>query len=237
MSNETPDLMDRLAAPFEASEVRWKPQAIAKSGNKALAICYIDARCVMDRLDEVFGVGGWQDSYQPLAEGTMLCRLRALIGEQWIEKTDVGGESEQPDGGDRTKAAVSDALKRAAIKFGIGRYLYRLPHQWVDYDPAKKQFARTPTLPAWALPKHVPEPAKNGKPSEEVKRWTDWLAKRPQLNDLNLALPDDFAKLGEPDKRRVWEAIQDYAESEGWAFAKLQKAFVVKPSEEPIDPH
>jgi hypothetical protein len=51
------------------------------------------------------------------------------------------------------KAAFSDALKRAAVKFGVGRYLYRLPAQWVDYDPVKRQFARTPTLPPFALPK------------------------------------------------------------------------------------
>ena len=65
----------------------------------------------------------------------------------WITKTDVGGQSEQPDEGDRRKAAFSDALKRAAVKFGIGRYLYRLKPQWVDYDPQKKRFVQSPILP------------------------------------------------------------------------------------------
>jgi hypothetical protein len=69
-----------------------------------------------------------------------------------VTKVDVGGPSEQPDGGDRLKAAFSDALKRAAVKFGVGRYLYRLPAQWVDYDPQKRQFVRTPTVPPFALP-------------------------------------------------------------------------------------
>ena len=69
-----------------------------------------------------------------------------------MEKTDVGSPSEQPDDGDKLKAAFSDALKRAAIKLGIGRYLYRLPRQWVDYDSQTKQFKAMPTLPAWALP-------------------------------------------------------------------------------------
>ena len=77
-----------------------------------------------------------------------------------MEKTDVGSPSEQPDDGDKLKAAFSDALKRAAIKLGIGRYLYRLPRQWVDYDPQARQFKNMPTLPAWALPQ--------GKPREEV---------------------------------------------------------------------
>jgi hypothetical protein len=66
---------------------------------------------------------------------------------------DVGGPSAQHDNGDRLKAAVSAALKRAAVKFGVGRYLYDLPRQWVEYDPQKKQSVRTPTLPAWAVPK------------------------------------------------------------------------------------
>jgi hypothetical protein len=55
--------------------------------------------------------------------------------------------SEQPDDGDKLKAVSSDALKRAAIKLGIGRYLYRLPRLWVEYDPLRRQFVRPPQLP------------------------------------------------------------------------------------------
>jgi hypothetical protein len=97
--------------------------------------------------------------------------LRCRIGGEWIVKTDVGGPSEQPDGGDRLKAAFSDALKRAAVKFGIGRYLYRLPPQWVDYDPQKRKFLHTPKLPqespqATKPAKKPPEvPAEAQKPS------------------------------------------------------------------------
>ena len=90
-----------------------------------------------------------------------MCRLRLRIGERWITKSDVGGPSEQPDGGDRLKAAFSDALKRAAVKFGIGRYLYRLPQQWADYDSQKRQFTTPPRLPDWAVVKaaKTPRPA------------------------------------------------------------------------------
>ncbi len=147
---EAEDMMRRLSEPFDAGEVKWKPQAV--KGNRALAVCYIDARLVMDRLDEVFGVGGWQDEYTPLANGAVLCRLSVKMGGEWVAKQDVGSESEQPDEHDRTKAAFSDALKRVAVKFGVGRYLYRLGHNWHDYDPAKRQFVGRPTLPRWALP-------------------------------------------------------------------------------------
>src|SRR5262249_46259953 len=45
-------------------------------------------------------------------------------------------------------------------KFGIGRYLYRLPAQWVDYDPAKKQITQLPQLPAFAVPRAKASPTK-----------------------------------------------------------------------------
>ncbi len=134
-----------LAAPFDSAEVKFKPQTV--SGNRALAVPFVDARVIQDRLDEVLGVMGWQDRYECLPDGSVVCRLRIRVGSEWISKEDVGGQSEQPDEGDRRKAAFSDALKRAAVKFGIGRYLYRTKPQWVDYDPQKRQLLRTPVLP------------------------------------------------------------------------------------------
>jgi hypothetical protein len=192
-SEETPlkpdaeELTRALAAPFESSEVRFKPAVV--SGNRALALAYVDARVIQDRLDDVLGVEGWQDDYECLADGSVVCRLRLKIGEEWITKVDVGGPSEQPDGGDRLKAAFSDALKRAAVKFGIGRYLYRLPQLWVDYDSQRRQFTKPPTLPAHALPspkpappppKPAPRPAAHALPTsgaELVKRLQDYEAK------------------------------------------------------------
>jgi hypothetical protein len=151
------DIRDALAAPFEPSEVKFKPQSV--KGNRAKAIAYIDARLVEDRLDEVVGVGGWQDEYQVLPDGSVVCQLRVKINGEWVTKTDVGSQSEQPDEGDRMKAAFSDALKRAAVKYGVGRYLYRLPSLWVDYDPQKRQFTAPVPLPKWALPKQAAVPA------------------------------------------------------------------------------
>lgn len=150
-TSEMHELQDQLAAPFDPSEVKHKPAMV--KGNRALALHYVDARVIMDRLDAVVGVDGWSDEYEFLPDGSCLCKLRVRFGDAWITKMDVGGESEQPDEGDRHKAAVSDALKRAAVKFGVGRYLYRLPSQWVDYDPQTKRLLSKPALPA---------PASNG---------------------------------------------------------------------------
>ena len=157
MSNPTPSdtptadvktVTAALAEPFAQGEVKFKPQSV--KGNRALAMAYVDARVVQDRLDQVLGVENWQDEYETLADGSVICKLTCRLGDRWITKMDVGGPSEQPDGGDRLKAAVSDALKRAAVKFGVGRYLYRLPAQWADYDPVKRQFSSPPALPGSA---------------------------------------------------------------------------------------
>lgn len=152
-SPEMVRVAEALAAPFDPKDVKFKPQLV--KNNRALAMAYVDARVIQDRLDEVLGVENWQDRYEFLPDGSVVCHLKLKLGGKWITKSDVGSPSDQPDSGDRTKAAVSDALKRAAVKFGIGRYLYRLPSQWVEYDPVKKQIVRPPQLPAFALPATV----------------------------------------------------------------------------------
>ena len=117
MNANIQQIQDALAATFAVDEVKHKPAVV--KGNRALALHYVDARTIMDRLDSVVGVGGWKDEYEFRPDGSCVCRLSVLIGDTWITKVDVGGESEQKDEGDRHKAAVSDALKRAAVKFGV----------------------------------------------------------------------------------------------------------------------
>ncbi len=156
-TSEPRRIQQELSADFDASEVKWKPQAV--KGNRAMAVAYIDARVVADRLDDVVGVENWQDDYTIVSDGSVMCRLSVRIDGNWITKSDVGSPSEQPDGGDRLKAAFSDSLKRAASKFGVGRSIYRLPIIWADYDPVKKKFTEDPKLPAWY-----------GKPAEAVAR-------------------------------------------------------------------
>lgn len=162
----------RLLQPFEASEVKWKPQSV--KNNKAMMIAYVDVRVVMDRLDDAIGLNCWQDTYEVLENNSVKCKLRVRFENgEWIEKEDVGSPSEQPDEGDRMKAAFSDALKRTAVKFGVGRYLYRLGSQWVDYDPQTRRPLKVPQLPAWAMPagtKNNPQPAQNGTGLDEGRK-------------------------------------------------------------------
>jgi hypothetical protein len=191
VSADVEALMKALAAPFEASEVRFKPAVV--SGNRALALAYVDARVIQDRLDEVLGVIDWQDDYECLPDGSVVCRLRIRVGGEWLTKVDVGGPSEQPDEGDRRKAAFSDALKRAAVKFGVGRYLYRLQSQWADYDPKKKQFVRPPQLPESALPEPKPAPASAAPAKKQPPARP--APEKPAAKAAGHALPADGAEL------------------------------------------
>jgi hypothetical protein len=202
-----------LAAPFDPAEVKFKPQTV--SGNRALAVAFVDARVIQDRLDEVLGVLGWQDSYECLPDGAVVCRLRIRLGTEWITKEDVGGQSEQPDEGDRRKAAFSDALKRAAVKFGIGRYLYRMKPQWVDYDPQKRQFVRTPTLAV--IHDHVAEKkalkaraeAKAEQPAEAAKAGGRPMPANGQ--ELHRRLQDYDARLAEQGLCKPGELVKHVA--------------------------
>ena len=91
MTTDAKQLSLALTAPFPADAVHWKPLSV--KGNRALAAAYLDARAVMQRLDCVFGVGGWKDAYQLVAGGSVVCTLSVKVDGEWIDKTDVGSPS------------------------------------------------------------------------------------------------------------------------------------------------
>jgi hypothetical protein len=75
-------------------------------------------------LDQVAGPENWNADYRPWGNG-MRCDLTIVLPDgSSVTKWDVGGFSSMQDDGDNEKAGLSDALKRAAVLFGIGRELY-----------------------------------------------------------------------------------------------------------------
>jgi hypothetical protein len=153
------EIKKQLAAPFHSYYVGWKAQATNRDKTRALAVAYIDARTVMDRLDQVVGPGNWSDTYRLVSAGDGEFAVECTLALFGVSKSDIGTADEDDDSStDRrsaasvSKSAYSDALKRAAVKWGIARYIYRIPKQWVGYDAARKQLAETPDLPSWALP-------------------------------------------------------------------------------------
>ncbi|PNY82537.1 single-stranded DNA-binding protein DdrA [Deinococcus koreensis] len=148
------DVQKRLQAPFPAHVVAWKPGVITKDRKRALMLAHIDARAVQDRLDAICP-DGWNFEVEVVA-GTRLPTVKGRLTVLGVTREDIG---EAPEGDLGTlKAASSDALKRCAVHFGIGRYLYDLPKQWADWDDAKRQPTSTPELPDWARPDHERSP-------------------------------------------------------------------------------
>ena len=124
-----------LKNPFDPSKVHWRIGAKTKDNSKGMALAYLDARDVMERLDEVCGPENWQDEYTTEHIRT-LCRIGIKIGDSWIWKSDGAGDTDV----EAEKGAISDAFKRAAVKWGIGRYLYDVDSPWVPIVPAGKSY-------------------------------------------------------------------------------------------------
>ena len=125
-------------------------------------------------LDDVVGIDGWENAYKEAAGGKgYLCGLSIRFGDKWITKWD-GSEYSQIES---LKGALSGAMKRTAVQFGIGRYLYSLDTEFATCAPVESRFVANgefiniplnksnkngprmsaewfpPELPDWALPK------------------------------------------------------------------------------------
>lgn len=148
-------LLKQLKNPFDPKFLKWRVGATNKDKTKGIALPYLDAREIMKRLDEVMGVGGWQDRLIRADKG-FICELGLFINDQWIWKSNAGEDSNMSP----LKGGASDAIKRSATLWGVGRYLYYLPAIWVDIKQVGTSkdgkptygLANTPELPEWALP-------------------------------------------------------------------------------------
>lgn len=128
-------IFDALAAPFPADAVSWRVGStnINKQTNeppqgqeaRGMALAYLDARDVMDRLDQVCGPDFWQCRYSHVG-ATTVCEIGIHCAD-WIWKSDGAGATDV----EAEKGMLSDAFKRAAVRWGIGRYLYGLDSPWV----------------------------------------------------------------------------------------------------------
>ena len=133
--NSSKGVWEKLAAPFEEHEIEWRCGATNKDKTKCLALPYITNRAIQNRLDSVLGPTGWKVAFTPL-DGGFICKLSvkvsdSLLGDTWITKEDGASSTNfEP-----IKGGISDSMKRAAVQFGIGRYLYEAESIWA---PAKQ---------------------------------------------------------------------------------------------------
>lgn len=119
--------IDILTAPIQPDEIEWRVQQQTKTG-KLIVVPYITNRCVMERFDRQFGWHGWQNDITEIGDG-FLCRITVTMPD--------GTRLTKTDGASRTdiepvKGGISDAMKRCAVQFGVGRNLYTYPRVFVE---------------------------------------------------------------------------------------------------------
>lgn len=125
--------MNSMFRLLRADEIECRVKQCTEKG--AMVLLYKDARCDMNILDETVGAMNWKKSYQ-LIDGQLFCTLEIWDEDkkQWIGKQDVGVESNT----EVEKGRASDAQKRSAVAFGIGRELYTAPFIWIKAELCKK---------------------------------------------------------------------------------------------------
>jgi Rad52/22 family double-strand break repair protein len=154
MSTSFPEIWNALAAPFAKEQVKTRP------GSRGMQLQYITARTAMNRLDEVLGPENWEDEFGETKDG-LSCRITVTLPDgRRVTKMDGGGFADMPQEDDTEKSAFSDAFKRAAVKFGVGRYLY---HDGV------------PTHHAINYPNQTGHGSGAYAPPDQVKEYCDWV--------------------------------------------------------------
>lgn len=129
--------LEELNAPFPANEVSWRIGQAGKSAGGqiwAKVLAYIDNRCIMDRLDKVVGKANWKNEYAKGPEGGVLCGISIKIEGEWVTKWDGADNTDV----EATKGGLSDSMKRAAVQWGIGRYLYDLGDNFAETSTEKR---------------------------------------------------------------------------------------------------
>lgn len=219
MATKFPEVFAALAAPFPDSVVRRR----SHDGKE-----YITARAAMNRLDEVLGPENWTAQFTQWGQDAVYCRLTiTLPDETTITKEDVGANSslsersKGADPGEDDKGGVADALKRAAVQFGVARYLYGdgVPR----YAGQRQAAAPAPTPappPAEAAPERsaAPAPARRDR-NRERERYERAGRDRDEGDDAPRTGGALFAALKRLDEEhpdlRVLQHVERWMEARG----------------------
>lgn len=165
--------LELLDEPFAADDIEWRIQQSGKTGAGkvwAMVLAYVTNRAIMKRLDDVCGKAGWKNEYRDIPNsGGVECGISIKVGDEWITKWDAAEQTQV----EAVKGGRSGAMKRAAVQWGIGRYLYDLEEGFAQISTDKAQgwnwaklkdnttfYWLPPALPAWATPGAQSQPQK-----------------------------------------------------------------------------
>lgn len=168
--------LNKLDEPFPSSDIEWRVQSCGVTNNGkpwAMVLAYVTNRAIMKRLDDVCGKAFWRNEFQPAPDSGVMCGISIKVEDEWITKWDAAENTQV----EAVKGGVSGAMKRAAVQWGIGRYLYSLEEGFAEVSLEKRSgwsrantkdkktiYWTPPALPSWALP-----PNTNEKVAGEIK--------------------------------------------------------------------
>lgn len=126
---------------IKRSDIKYRVGSFKETDTKSFAtfLIYIDARTACDGLDEKYGEDGWEfnwklvDGHTYAIRGEMKAytdvgeRIRSDVGYPQSAKVKKGVNDTE-----MLKDAISDALKRCAVQFGVGRELYSAPFLYTE---------------------------------------------------------------------------------------------------------
>ena len=203
-----------MTAELDHADIRWRVSNTWDKGDTkwGMLVGYIDARTAMDALDTLDPA--WSAVHgTPIIVGSELIGVPCAITVNGVTRSDVGMPSSQ----EPIKGAYSDALKRAAVHFGIGRELYELPKIAVECTVVNGKVRGPKALPTyrkgrWEIDravgwvKYEREPEEPAKPAPaqrtpEEQALLDELLAIPGMSTARLSLMADA--VGVPKGQRA----------------------------------
>lgn len=135
---EISQIIKECRQPFPGSRVDWKIQTTSKTKPSALVVAFTDARDISERLNSVCP-DQWSTRFAPIVQDKEIkaveCTLTVRDEKKAVSRSDVGiGDIDDEHMQAGLKTLYSDALKRAAVHFGINSCLYELPTIWLHGD-------------------------------------------------------------------------------------------------------
>ena len=208
-----------LQACFAPDEIEWRIQQAGEKNGRiwAIAVPYVTNRAIQQRLDEVAGPSNWRNEFRPGPDGGVMCGIAIRVGDEWVTKWD-GAENTDVEG---VKGGLSAAMKRAAVQWGIGRYLYGLDDAFAHVhehgrlrgklkDGGKVFRWDPPALPAWALPPAEPVIQAVPLPTSEHEAMLEFIrAVGPRVGDGAQIRIDRRPRNLKEFVRENWAAIKE----------------------------
>lgn len=155
---------------------KWRVNEFSKYRPMATCVSYVDARDVARHLDNCLGPMNWQSDYKIMGD-LILCGIGVRDhNDNWVWKWDTGSESRY----EKEKGIVSDSFKRAAVKWGVGRFLYDNEMQFVPANEKKTKDNYPYVVDGsgkriYDLTEYINNVIKNKRSSEDKKYAAYWI--------------------------------------------------------------